>query len=288
VQSPDAGAGKGATSCRDRVDRNGNSSLEAVVDAMFGGARASLSNLKLGTISDEIGLLLSTIHLTSTMHIAPGGQLNVYSIDHDLIDIGFPAAKSPVAFKLSALALPHLGANGIVATLSSGRLLTLPPHGFTLRLGSAARYAFENTSLLGSRGTPNPTALVNAVMSLARTFNSGTTLTGCDALSAVLCDQIGYDRACLVSACATGLAALASKLSGAFSSLDGDGLDFVLFSGSAPVVDANNDGRADALGTPRSSTVAAGAGLWVAQLSTSLGSAWESGVWAASSTASFH
>ena len=135
--------------------------------------------------------------------------------------------------------------SGILATLKAGQL-SIPSHGFTLRLGTTARYAFEGTSLK-SRGAQDASSLVNAVFALAQEIDHGNVLSGCYALDAVVCDQLNQSRLCLFDACQTGLAALATRLAGAFDSLDGVGLDFFL-SGSTPVVDLTGDGLADALG----------------------------------------
>jgi hypothetical protein len=76
--------------------------------------------------------------------------------------------------------------------------------------------------------------------------------------------------------------ALARKLTDSFSNLDGNGLDFYLY-GSAPAVDLNGDRRADALGI-RSSTLAVGTGLWMAEVRARSGSYSVNGYWAATRT----
>jgi hypothetical protein len=275
------GTTKPATPCRDQVDNSGKASLESTVDGLFGGSRSALTELNLASISAEIGDLLSTIHVTSSMSITPDRQPNLYLVDHTLLDVGFPSAVSPITLTASALGLPEPVAHGVQATLSPGRLV-LPRHGFTLRLGTAAQYAFESTSLQKLRHAASATELVNAVAALARFSDKGSWLTGCDALDAAVCDQVGSPRGCLAGACRTGLGALAHKLSDSFSNLNGAGADFYLL-GAAPVVDLNNDRHADAIGI-RSSTVAVGTGLWAAEVASSLGSFGVSGSWAASGT----
>jgi hypothetical protein len=275
------GTTKPATPCRDRIDSSGKTSLESTVDALFSSSRAALTDLNLASISAEIGGLLSSIHLTSSMRITADRQPNLYLVDHAFLDIGFPGAISPVALKASDLGLPEPVARGVQATLNPGRL-DLPRHGFTLHLGTAARYAFESTSLQKLRHSASAAELVDAIAAMARFSDKGSSLTGCDALDAAVCDQVGYARGCLAGACRTGLGALAHKLSDSFSNLDGAGSDFYL-RGSAPVVDLNNDRHADALGA-RSSTVAVGTGLWAAEIASSLGSFTVSGSWAAAGT----
>jgi len=170
-------------------------------------------------------------------------------------------------------------AEGIGATLKLGGQLSLEPHGFTLRLGTAAQYAFEANSLKRARNLPSVEALVNAVFAMAAFSEQGKVLTGCDALDAVLCDQAKQSRGCALGACKTGLSALAQKLLDSFGNLNGDGLDFFL-SGSAPAVDSNGDGRADGLGTVRTTSVRSG--VWVPEFRASAGSTWVTGLWSAS------
>jgi len=270
---------KGATPCRDRVDSNGKVSLEALVDSLFTDSRVALNNMNLGSLSLEIAALVSSIHLNSTMRITPDREPNKYLVDHDLVDVGFPAALSPLTLRVTTLGLPQPGAHGVQATFISGRL-SLLPHGFTLHLGTAAQYAFESSSLSRVRNSGSTADLVGAIVSMARLADKGNVLTGCDALDALLCDQTSNPRGCLAGACRNGLDALARKLTDAFSNLDGNGLDFYL-NGSAPVVDLNNDRRAEALGI-RNSTIAVGAGLWIAEIRSRSASNSVSGSWAAS------
>jgi hypothetical protein len=124
--------------------------------------------------------------------------------------------------------------------------------------------------------------LVNSVFGLARVNDHGTVLSGCAALDAAVCDQLGQGRNCLIDACQSGLGALAAKLAGAFDSLDGKALDFFL-SGSTPVVDLDGDGRADALGLGgRVGSVSAGPGLWSATIDAKGGGYVIYGSWTAS------
>ena len=75
--------------------------------------------------------------------------------------------------------------------------------------------------------------------------------------------------------------ALGRTLAGAFDSLDGVGLDFRL-SGSAPVIDLDGDGRADALGnTGIAGGPAVGPGLWSATIEARAGTHVTYGSWLA-------
>jgi hypothetical protein len=206
--------------------------------------------------------------------------VNTYSVEHDLLNIIFPNALSPTSLKVATLGLPVSSVSGIPATFRAGQL-SFPSHGFTLRLGTTSRYAFEATSIK-SRGAADAGSLVKTIFDLARRTDQGTTLTGCSALDAAACQQIQQDKGCLLDACQRGLTALAAKLAEQFNLLDGDGLDFVL-SGSAPVVDLDGDRRADALGLDtRTGSLPANPGVWSALLGTRAGSYSTYGSWTAS------
>ncbi len=271
---------KDATPCRDKVDDRGNVSLEALVDTLFSDSRVALTNMNLGGLASEVGALLSQIHVESTMRITAGREPNRYVVDHDLVDIGFPGATPPLVLTVVSLGLPQSAAPGIQASFESGPgQLKLPTHGFTLRLGTAARYAFESHSLAKLRYSSSAADLVDAVVSMARFMDKGSLLTGCAAVDAVVCDQTNNPRGCLLGACRNGLDALARRLTDSFSNLDGSGLDFYLY-GSAPAIDLNGDRRADTLGI-RSSSLAVGPGLWIATMRTRSGSYSVNGFWAA-------
>jgi hypothetical protein len=283
VVAPVSGSSTGAsdTPCHGPTVGTGNNpSLESVVAALFSGANGQLQGAKLSAFQGEIASLLDEVRIDSQMTItASGADINSYTIKHDFLDVTFPDALATVTFNVPTLGLPVSSVSGILATLKAGQL-SIPSHGFTLRLGTAARYAFEATSLK-SRGAQDASSLVKAVFALAQEIDQGNVLSGCYALDAAVCDQLNQSRLCLLDACQTGLATLATRLAGAFDSLDGVGLDFFL-SGSTPVVDLTGDGLADALGLGgRAGTVAAGPGLWSAALDAQAGSYVISGSWTA-------
>ncbi|HEX7498992.1 MAG TPA: hypothetical protein VF524_01680 [Polyangia bacterium] len=274
VVAPDSGATASAadTPCRGPTDSAGNASLEAIVASLFSGTSGQLSGAKLDALPDEIATLLANFRVDSQMTItASGADINSYTVRHDLLELTFPSALTSTSFKAQALGLPVSSVSGILATLKAGQL-SIPSHGFTLRLGTAARYAFEATSLK-NRGAQDAGNLVKAIFALAQKIDQGNVLSGCDALDAAVCDELNQSRPCLLDACQKGLAALATDLAAAFDSLDGSGLDFFLY-GYSPVVDLDNDGRADALGLGgRAGTVAAGPGWWLAALNAQWGGA---------------
>jgi hypothetical protein len=282
VVAPVSGATSSGTgtSCRASLDKSGNRSLESIIDGLFASARAQLQASKLDTFSDEIASLLGEIRLDSQLSVTDADSINNFLVDHSLVQITFPGAIAPISLKTASLGLPYASAQ-VQATLKAGQL-SLATHAFTLRLGSTTRAAFEATSLK-SRGAEDAGSLVKAVFGLAQWKDNTGTLTGCAALDAAVCDQLKQARGCLSNACQSGLTALASKLDQAFDGLDGDGFDFKLSSGVAPVVDFGGDGLADALGLGGGAgTVSAGVGSWLATFNARDGDYVAYGSWTAS------
>jgi hypothetical protein len=115
-------------------------------------------------------------------------------------------------------------------------------------------------------------------VNLATRDDSGTVLRGCDALDSLLCAEVEQAPGCVSAACLAGLRALVQRLDTSFSELDGQDLDFFL-SGSAPIVDRDGDGHAEALGS--TSYGLGGPGVWSAIFKNRSGSAIVYGSWTA-------
>lgn len=277
------------TPCRGALDTAGNPGLEVAVDALFANAREQLAATALGALPAELATLLAYVRLGSRLSIANAGDANTSWAEHRLLVVTFPNALArPIVLGVNqpiqagqdaVLAVPVPAASRILATFKSGQL-SLPDHGFTLHLGTAARHAFETASL-GARNARGTDAFVQSIFSLAQLADQRNALTGCAAFDAIVCDHVAYARGCIVDACQAGLVALGRTLAGAFDSLDGVGLDFQL-SGSAPVVDLDGDGRADALGnTGIAGGPAVGPGLWSAVIEARAGTHEVYGSWLA-------
>jgi hypothetical protein len=192
-----------------------------------------------------VAQLLESIELRSVLSVAPTSTPGQYQVDHRLVSASFPLAGAS-RIDLVSIGAPAVEARFVKATARESEL-DVDTHGFTLRLGSTARLAFGRASL-ASRGGPADTgAFVAALFGLASRNDGGTILTGCSALDALLCADLGEATGCALAACTEGLAMLRQRLDAGFQALDGDDLDFVL-GGVAAVVDIDGDGQADALG----------------------------------------
>jgi hypothetical protein len=269
------------TTCHGALDGNGNPSLEAAVASLFTYNRGPLAAAKLDAIPGELAALLDAIRIGSQLRVARANEANSYWVEHTLVGVTFPDALIPISFQSQTLGLPVTVPPVLLAAFQVGQVF-IPSHGFSLRLGTSARFAFEATSLK-TRGTNDSARFVESTFGLAQRNDSTGSLTGCEALDASACEHVGQPRGCLRQACQVGLARLATTLAQPFDSLDGSGLDFWL-SGSAPVIDLEANGRADALGMAGGTGgVVAGPGLWSAVLEAGSGNYVTYGTWAATS-----
>jgi hypothetical protein len=253
-----AGGPDGApTACRGSKTASDAESVDAVVAGLFGSPLPA-AFVHLAAAAEDAPHLFDELQLHSLLEVSAGATLTDVSVLHTLTSVTFvlPDAMSDVP--LQPLGLPTLTVS-TTGTAVDGTL-TIAQHGFTARLGTAARVAF-GTLGLGRRGLPTTSqALVAALAALAHTDDG--TLVGCAALDEVLCARVGQATGCLVSACAAGLEALAQRLDGSFTAADGTDLDLYL-SGTAPLLDTHGDGLADRLGDLQAG---AQAGAWSVDL----------------------
>lgn len=270
---PLAMPGQGA--CRDGVDGSGRDSLDHLAARLFPVPLPRLAD-ELPALATEVSRLLETVDLRSTLTILPASIPGEYQLEHRLLAVAFPLG-API--ELLELGAPALEARFVPAMTLPEAGLGIGTHGFTLRLGSVARLAFGRSSLV-ARGAPPGAAVdlgvfVGALFAAAARDDGGTSLSGCGALDALLCADAGSPRGCLATACTEGLAALRRRLDAGFVAMDGDDLDFVL-GGTVPLVDADGDRRADALGAPSGDE-----GLWSGEVRGRGGSSLLTGTWTA-------
>jgi hypothetical protein len=229
--------------CRDKLDAGGHPSLEALAAALFPSPAPPLVQ-GLPSLSEEAGRLLDTLKLRSILTIEPTSTPDHHQIDHRLVAAGFPSAL-PGTIDLVGIGAPALEARFVSGTVHESEL-ALGTHAFTLRLGSTARLAFARASLVPRGGPVDAAEFVTALYGLASRNDNGTILTGCAALDALLCADVGERRGCLATACTDGLTTLRQRLDAGFVAMDGDDLDFVL-GGTGTIFDSDGDGVADGL-----------------------------------------
>lgn len=270
------------TPCRGASDATGAPSLEALVDGMFASSRNQLAGLGLGKLAAEIANLLAAVRVASSMTITQGEDVNGYLVTHSLDRVTFlktfDPAGLPIALSVRTLGLLVSTQTGIGATARNGRL-DIASHGFTLRLGSTTRSAFEATSIR-ARGSRDIATFVNILVGLAQTTDGGRTVAGCLALDARLGAELGLSKGALLSPCQAGLDALAKKMVQAFQNLDGSDLDYVL-SGGAKILDYDGNGVADAMGQPSLTPGKPDPAIWSAEVRSRLGSFSIVGQWSA-------
>jgi hypothetical protein len=249
--------------CRGPTDAAGRAALESQIAFLFGNPRPPiLSNLSL--IVREAGDILRTFKIHSSLQVTRTSSRDRYQVEHRLEAVELMSAPDPIAIDLLSLGLPARVAR-FVPAVARDTELAIAEHGFSLRLGTAARLGFERSSL-ARRGYPASTsAFVTALFGAAAHTERGTTFNGCFALSALVCPMIAEGEGCLVAACTAGTAALGRRLENAFAAVDGDGLDLSI-EGTAPIVDRDGDGRADALGWLQLGS--SDPGVWSGQLRT--------------------
>ncbi len=262
VQAPAPGSMFPRCRRQDTTPTGDPGTLEMRVAGMF----SQMANLRpnLDAITHEAATLLSAIGVQSYFQVSATSRPDRFQIDHQLeaLELGEPGAKVPV--NLWSLGLPLRMAQLVPATTLASDI-TIVQHGFTLRLGSAARLALEQ-GILARRGYPGETAaFITGLYGGASYTDRGTTYRGCPALAALVCPLVGGADGCLVTACQNGVAALARRLSAVFAPLNGSGIDLFL-EGTAPLIDRNGDAKADSFGWLLPSAIPPG--LWSGYLRT--------------------
>lgn len=270
-------AGGGTSSCRGSSDGGGAISHDALVTGLFGSPKPR-PLIDLLSVADDAGQILASVTLRSQLVIRETTEPGAYQALHTFTGASFAVPSATYEVPLLPLALPVLEVPGVRAT-DTGRMLNLPAHAITLRMGTVARVAFGELALV-RRGLPaDSRRLLEAITALAKAPTSMSATdpaeppAGCVALDSVLCKDLGRPIGCLMKACQDGLAALALRLDVGFSAADGDGLDLIL-AGSAPLLDPHGTGFADRLGDALSTP-----GTWSAAFHTRAGVETVSGVW---------
>jgi hypothetical protein len=266
------------TSCRGVEDARGATSIDAIAQGLFGSPLPA-TLVHLAAAADDAAALFDTLVVSSMLTVAAGATSSDVALTHTLTALTFALPGETNVVPLQPFGLPVLTAS-LAGTVTESALV-VPAHGFTVRLGTAARQAFGTLSLV-HRGLPADAAgVVAAVAALAHGVDGqpgqSSARTGCDALDDALCARAGQAAGCLATACRAGLVALASRLDASFDAADGTGIDLTL-EGQAPLLDTHDNGFADSLGNLQIPTQA---GTWTVDLSPRTGRRTVAGTWEA-------
>ncbi len=272
---PLPGADGAPSACRGSRDAGGAPSHDALLASLFGTPKPA-SLVDLHDIATQAGHIFGAVALRSRLQIADAPGPDTFTATHTFISAAFGAGAGTapaVVVDLLPLGLPALRAPYIRAT-ASGRVLAIDQHRITLRLGTVARAGFGQLAL-ASRGLPaDSLGALRTLLDLAATplpmrVEQPHAESGCAALDAVLCADVGQARGCLMAACNDGVTALAARLDAGFALADGEGLDLIIDGATAPIIDSHASGAADRLGNLAAVPPAPGA--WTATLRTRAG-----------------
>ena len=273
------GAASGSPACR-AATVAGAQSLDAKIAALFPNPAQSPAS-DIDAMGASLAAMFDDVTLGSTLELDATAMRGAFQATHTLRTILFAIGTQNISVDVVAQGAPDVQARLIPVT-TSGDLLTIESHNLGLHLGTLARTAFTKAALTlpPSPGQPSPPGTGDIPRYLERLFGLASTgtgtakTTGCDALDAVVCADVGQPTGCLRPACVTGQAVLSARLDAAFAVLDGTGPDLQL-SGSAVMTDADQDGEAEQLGGTSNNP-----GLWTGQLRVRGGNETIGGSWA--------
>jgi hypothetical protein len=264
------GAAVAGTSCRG-VTALGMQGIDAKVAALFPSPAAPAATIapSLGAI---VAVMLDDVGLGSTLSLENTASPHTFHGTHTLRTATFQVGSQSTMVDVLAQGGPASQAR-LVPVSTVGDVLSIDAHGLALHLGTLAHIAFSNVALVGRDLPAASTDYVALLFSAAASGTGTTRKTGCDALDALVCGEVGRPVGCLRAACVAGQAALAARLDAAFTLLNGDGADLQL-AGSATMTDDDGDGWADRLGLSSRDPA-----LWTGQIRARAGTEIFSGSW---------
>jgi hypothetical protein len=222
----------GTVGIEDSLDHQLNDAIDAGGDFPMGG--------ELGELLDARADLLADVQLRSTLQFLPGGLVR-----HRLVALVADVGGTPYEVDLASTSRPVIAATA-PAAIDGERNLVVGEHGFTLRYGSFAGAAWRDVALPAAGVAGRDADLGAALAGSAE--DGGSATTGCNAVSAIICAEIGQAASCAYAACQTAAAALDDSFTAWWRGMDGDDLDLRL-QGSVPLVDGDDDLAVDGLGT---------------------------------------
>jgi len=195
----------------------------------------------------DLGDLLATrvsmataVQLRSQLEILPGNLAR-----HRLLEAAVQVDGNPYTVDLTASDRPVLTATA-GAAVDEQRTLVIGSHGFTVAVGSVLGAAWRDRAL-PSAGLDGRADDLGAALA-ASAEDSGSATSGCAAVSAIVCPELAQGASCAVAACQQAAVALDQSMTSWWRALDGSGVDLVL-SGSAPLIDSDDDLVVDGLGS---------------------------------------
>ncbi len=249
----------GGSNCRGTwfdSPRNTVLGIDAIVLGLYG-SPLKPAIAALPAVAEEAAHLLDSFSLASTFEVELGVAPSNFLIAHRLRTIMFGPPTRLDEVELGPLGLPVLEAR-TTATTRDDQLM-IDRHGFTMRLGTVAKSAFEKITSRYYDVTGDAVSLAGLIAFQAHSDDN--TAAGCEAIDRALCPRVGAATGCLKAACDAGVLALGARLARTFDALDGAGLDLQL-AGSALPIDTQGGGLAIQL-----------LGTWTAEFQTNLGRA---------------
>ena len=245
--------------------------LDAKIAALFPNpARSPATGI--AALGTALVSILDDVTIRSTLLLEPTATPGAFQATHTLRSAVFQVGGMPAMVDIVAQGIPAAQAR-LVPVATAANVLSIDTHNLGLRLGSLAHAAFSDVAL-ARHGWPAATGpYLDLLFALASSGTGADRKTGCDALDALVCTDVGRPSGCLRAACIAGQAALARRLDAGFTLADGDGADLQL-SGSVDMGDDNGDGVTDRLGDPVKDP-----GLWTAQVRAHAGTEIVSGSW---------
>lgn len=227
-----------AGGCRAATLENGASSLDARLTAAVAQdwpTGTALAGLIAARAQVAAALVLDSV----LMPLGPG------AVAHRLSTARVLVGDAPFALDLAATSRPVIAAMPVGAG-QDGNLLTLAPHGFTLRYAAIAASAFAAAGLEPAGVTTDAHALGQALAAAVRDAGDAT---GCTALSRLVCEAVGEGADCLAAACEDAIPVMDAALAAWLDAVDGSaaGLDLEL-AGTAVLLDVDGDLVVDGVG----------------------------------------
>lgn len=244
----------GSTALTDTIDAHrGAADAAGCRPSTFGTMQPSLDKLLTDAVaaggswpvgSDLADLLGTRVEITQGFELHSILTLWAQSARHELVSIRISAVGDDFTVDFADTAFPIVSTDQVALGGSGPTELAVGVHGFTLRYGTLARWAFGD---LGLAPDGLDDDALGAQLAQSAYDDGGSNQTGCAAVSAIVCAEVGQAQSCLEAACQQGAMALDDLFSLWWQAMDGSGIDLTL-SGTAPLYDFDGDLAVDSIG----------------------------------------